>query len=117
MKMRIIFAMKRTILAGLIVCGSAHAITYDTGKVLEVYTQYDGMMAVKLEGGVPNANAVNSCGHTSANGPQWAGVESSAHDSIRSALLAAKTTDTSVNLVVNGECMGTKVKIFAVYTL
>ena len=46
----------------------------DTGKIVEAYAHPNGMMALRLDNGLPNSNAENNCGSV---GNQWAGVDAS----------------------------------------
>lgn len=84
----------------------------DTGKIIEIYTHPGGAMGLKLDNGLPNSNAANNCG-TPSN--QWAGVGASVDPSIKSAILAAKATQSTVILVTLGNCEGAWIKIEAMH--
>ncbi len=84
----------------------------DTGVIVEVYAHPNGWMALRLDNGLPNANAQNNCGTT---GNEWAGVEVSADPSIKSAILMAKAAGSTVTLVTLGNCAGGWIKIEAMH--
>lgn len=88
----------------------------DTGKVIEIYAHPDGQMALKLNNGLPNSNRVNSCGYTGEIREQFAGVESTDDNSIKSTMLAAKATGSEVIVVTFGKCLpGGWIKIEAIH--
>ena len=92
---------------------SAQAVAAgDTGKVVEYYAHPDGHVAIRLDGGLPGANAVNNCG-TTAN--QWAGVDPTVDPSMKAALLTAKASGSTVLLVTLGRCVGGWIKIEAMH--
>jgi|GEM_PF-1600255 len=82
----------------------------EVGKVVEIYTHPNGSVALRLDGGLPNSNAVNNCG-TVEN--EWAGVDASAAASLKAAILLAKVTGSTVSLVTFGACVGNWIKIEA----
>ena len=78
----------------------AHAAySSDTGKIIAFYSSASGHVAVRLDGGTPNANAANQCPDNNT----WIGLAPSSTDAgIKSALLAAKMAGSSVTLITVG---------------
>lgn len=86
-----------------LMCGSALAVppwSSDTGKITTLFTTTAGTMAVMLDGGYPNALADGQC--PVANG--FAGFLT-ADPAIKSALLAAKASGSSITIITVG-CAG-----------
>jgi hypothetical protein len=76
----------------------------DVGKIVEIYAHPSGQMALRLDNGLPNSNLANNCGVT---GNVWAGVAASDSNTIKSAMLAAKSSGSPVTLVTLATCVGT----------
>jgi hypothetical protein len=98
----------RNVLIGcsLLTASSAALAAADTGVIVEVYVHLNGSTAILLDKGVPDAHAVNKCGYTGTELTQWAGVSADASSDIKSAILAAKATGSTVTLVTLGNCLG-----------
>ena len=84
----------------------------DFGRILEVYTTPDGLMAFRLDNGFPNANAANNCGTA---GNVWAGVKSTDNPSIKASILTAKVNNSNVAVVTLGQCRGGWIKVEAMH--
>ena len=107
-------SFKLIALCAVTILGSTAAYAAaDSGKIVEVYAHPSGQMALRLDGGVPNSNATNNCGHTGGASSQFAGVTSTDASSIKSAILAAKAANSTVTLVTLGNCIGAWIKIEA----
>ncbi len=91
----------------IIISTFTHAGTSEAGIISELYVNDLGHIAVKLQGGFPNAE--KEC--PEHNG--WAG-NSSADPALKSALLAAKTTGATVSLSIYG-CDGGWLKVRGIY--
>ena len=109
--------MNKSILAFSIIflfsSGSLFAQSYsiDVGKVIDLYTEQSGKVAVRIEGGFVNANADGQC--PTNNG--WAG-NYAADPFFKSVLLTARTTGKPARLVIQGcEAGGGWLKIVSVY--
>ena len=85
-----------------------------TGKIIEVYAHPNGPMAVRLDQPFVSANleTPGKCGTTNI---EWAGVDATAHPSIKAAILTAKATAAEVTLVFFGNCVGGWIKIEAMH--
>lgn len=70
----------------------------DSGKVKAFFAGPNGMVAIQLDNGFPNAKANGVC--SSASGA-WAG-STTADPILKSALLAAKTSESQVTVTLNG---------------
>lgn len=73
------------------------AFSADSGKIIALYVSSGGNIAIRLDGGTPNANAANQC--PNYNG--WVGV-ATADATFKAALLAAKTTGAPVTIITEG---------------
>lgn len=100
-----------SLLLGAMICDVAHAAPYtqDAGKIKTFYANASGGFALQLDVGFPNAQAGGQC--TTNNG--WAG-NSTADPILKSTLLAAKASQQTVNVTIQG-CDGSWYKIIDVY--
>jgi hypothetical protein len=91
----------------------ATSYTQDSGKISSLYANAGGSVAVKLDSGFLNAVAGNQCSNIGPNG--WAG-NNAADPLLKSALLAAKTSNQNVVLTVQGcESGGAWFKLIDIY--
>lgn len=87
------------------------AYSQDVGKIAELYVNDSGNIAVRLDGGFPNAIAAGQC----SIGYGWAG-RVAANSTLKAALLAAKSTGSSVTITTLGCETGSDwLKILDVY--
>lgn len=85
--------------------------TNDTGTIKELYIDQGGAIAIQLNEGLPNSVSANEC--PTYNG--FAGNQT-ADPALTSALLAAKVSNSTVQLSILGcEAGGAWMKITAVY--
>jgi len=89
--------MKYILLVLMLVSGFTLAASGDTGIISELYVDNTGAVAIKLKDGF--TNSVNGQECTTNNG--WAGVTIDAPE-LKSALLAAKATNSTVTLSISG---------------
>lgn len=75
----------------------AAALSADTGTVERVFASTEGSIAVRLNGGFPQANADNQC--PGNNG--WAGIQVS-DGVIKSTIIAAKASGQTLTVITNG---------------
>ena len=89
----------------------SHAETFsaDTSKVERIFASTEGSIAVRLNGGFPQANADKQC--PGNNG--WAGIVVS-DGVIKSTIIAAKASGQTLTVVTNG-CEGDWLKINNLY--
>lgn len=102
---------KKRFLLGCVITASclfSTQVLADTGKIVETYFYPDGVVALRLDGGLPQANVVNNCG---TPGNQWAAVPASASSSIKGGILAAKISGSTVAIYTLGGCVGGMIKI------
>lgn len=99
------------IAAGVMLSVTAHAgWSQDSGRVVQLYANANGAIAVQLDGGFPNSIAAGQC--TSSDGG-WAGL-ATPNPSVRAALVLAKATGSPVVITTEG-CEGGWLKILDVY--
>ncbi len=92
---------------------NAQTYSQDSGTITSMYVSQAGSVAVKLDGGFPNASSQNQCATANTNG--WSG-NSSADPVLKSALLAAKSSKQPVVVTTLGcEGGGTWYKIIDIY--
>lgn len=87
----------------------AASYSQDNGVISRVFVSAEGAVAAQLKGGFPRANSDNQCPEN--NG--WAGLRM-ADNTIKSAILAAKTANLSVTITIEG-CEGPWFKIKDIY--
>lgn len=102
------------VLSSVAVClPVAGASSLDTGKVKVFYASGAGAIGVILDSGYPNAQSSGQC--VTANDGGWGG-STTADPILKSTLLAAKASQQSVTIVIQGcEMGGNWYKITDVY--
>ena len=101
--------MKYLLATVLLIMSSSVFAGGERGIISELYADADGNIAVKFEGGFPNAEAANKC----PNYTGWAGNRAVA-PILKSTLLSAKASRSTITLAISG-CDGGWLKINAVY--
>lgn len=93
--------MNKTLYTLLFFCGCVMAETYDSGEISNLYVNVDGHIAIKLNNGFPNAKSSNECPGNTDWAEGWAGTTKNS-PVLKSALLAAHTTQAKVTVVISG---------------
>src|SRR4051812_20798986 len=87
----------------------AQTATQDTGKIVQLYTSPSESVAIRLDGGFPNA--VRS--FTGCQSAVWAGFVGS-KSAMTAALLSAQASGGQVTIAING-CLGAWFNILDIY--
>jgi hypothetical protein len=83
----------------------------DSGKIVELYANDQGSIAIRLDGGFPNSVSSSQC--PTSNG--WAG-NGTANNSLKAALMTAKATGSNVLLTTQGcDAGGAWLKVVDIY--
>jgi len=86
------------------------AASVDKGKIIEIYTNYAGHVAIKLDTGFVNAEQNTEC----ATGNGWVGIYE-AHEHMIKAIYSAKENGSEVTVTTNG-CEGSQwTKLNSIY--
>src|SRR3954454_18860071 len=87
----------------------AQTYTQDTGKIVQLYTSPSEALAIRLDGGFPNAKR----SFTSCQSAIWAGF-AGPKSAMTMALLSAQASGGQVTIAING-CMGAWFNILDIY--
>lgn len=106
---------KYVALIALFWLGESIAAPYvqDSGRIVNLYVNASGSLAVQLDNGFPNASADGQCPTATING---FGGNEAADAAFKSALLAANSAQQKITVTVQGcEASGAWFKIIDVY--
>lgn len=99
------------LITGATFCMPAHAgYSQDFGRIVELFANTNGAIALRMDTAFPNAIASNQC---PAGDGMWAGI-STADPIFKATLLMAKSKGSPVVVTING-CEGGWFKIIDVY--